>query len=95
MKSEVMDKGALEWTMRVLDLSVGGEHSVPIYEYICQNCGARFEKLVRGMSSTASVECPECQSKEVEKAFSVFGMGRSSSGASLGASVASCTTGST
>ncbi len=62
---------------------------MPIYEYICQSCGVKFEKFVRSMSSANTVKCPTCQSQEVNRAFSVFGL---SSAASSGAS---CATGST
>lgn len=69
---------------------------MPIYEYVCQHCGVRFEKFVRAMSSTQPVECPECQSEEVEKAFSVFGVGSSSRGlGSTAASAAACAPGGT
>jgi putative FmdB family regulatory protein len=44
---------------------------MPIYEYTCTECGKEFEKLVFG---NASVKCPECESEEVKKKFSVFGM---------------------
>ncbi len=44
---------------------------MPIYEYRCDKCGEEFEKLVFG---TTEVECPKCNSKEITKKFSVFGM---------------------
>ncbi|MBI5197666.1 MAG: zinc ribbon domain-containing protein [Nitrospirae bacterium] len=43
---------------------------MPLYEYLCEECGARFEKLVS--SVTAPVVCAHCQSKRVKKQFSVF-----------------------
>jgi putative FmdB family regulatory protein len=64
---------------------------MPIYEYICQHCGTRFEKLVQSTSSTATIECPECASREVEKAFSTFGLGRPNGSAKT---ASSCATGS-
>ena len=35
---------------------------MPIYEYVCPNCGHIFEKLMRGGSRArqAAVECPNC-----------------------------------
>ena len=41
---------------------------MPIYEYECQQCQHTFEKLV--MTEDA-VECPECQSRKLEKLLSV------------------------
>ena len=44
---------------------------MPIYEYECRDCGEEFEKLVFG---TQKVTCPKCDSKDIKKKFSVFGM---------------------
>jgi putative FmdB family regulatory protein len=46
---------------------------VPIYEFECSKCGARFAELVRA-GSTAP--CPECRSREVNRLFSPIGEGR-------------------
>lgn len=42
---------------------------MPIYEYDCEKCGHRFEQLVR---ADEEVACPECESEQVAKRFSVF-----------------------
>jgi putative FmdB family regulatory protein len=42
---------------------------VPIYEYVCMECEAHFEELVRGEQR---VSCPDCESARVERQFSVF-----------------------
>jgi putative FmdB family regulatory protein len=44
---------------------------MPIFEYKCSSCGEDFEKLVFG---SAEVRCPKCDSGEVKKKFSTFGM---------------------
>jgi putative FmdB family regulatory protein len=41
---------------------------MPIYEYICQGCGHQFEKIVK---LDESPNCPECDSGELEKQFTV------------------------
>jgi putative FmdB family regulatory protein len=46
---------------------------MPMFEYVCRACGERFEKLV--FSSQIPVGCPVCESSDLEKQFSVFGMG--------------------
>ena len=46
---------------------------MPIYEYRCQDCGEKFEKLVRINSEQIELVCPNCGSKEAEKLLSVFG----------------------
>ena len=47
---------------------------MPIYEYTCKSCDARFEKLVRSMSDdeAAKVTCPECKSTKTARSMSVF-----------------------
>ncbi len=43
---------------------------MPIYEYACEGCGNRFEKLVR--RSNEQVECPSCQSQKLAQQYSTF-----------------------
>lgn len=46
---------------------------MPIYEYQCKACDAKFEKLVRSMSDAdKGVPCPTCKSKDTARALSVF-----------------------
>ncbi|MBI4825333.1 MAG: zinc ribbon domain-containing protein [Nitrospirae bacterium] len=45
---------------------------MPIYEYRCNECGEEFEKLVMGKD--AAISCPKCDSKDVTKKLSVFGL---------------------
>jgi putative FmdB family regulatory protein len=49
---------------------------MPIYEYLCQDCGAKFEKLVRRAgpeSAPASeMECPSCGQKHLKQEYSTF-----------------------
>jgi putative FmdB family regulatory protein len=46
---------------------------VPIYEFECSKCGARFEELVR---AGETAPCPQCKSSEVERRFSPISEGR-------------------
>ncbi len=50
---------------------------MPIYEYACRQCGARFEVLVRGQEAP---QCPGCKSADLEKALSTFAVGGSGGG---------------
>lgn len=43
---------------------------MPIYEYECKPCGARFSKLVMTISNPPQVDCPKCGEGEVEKLIS-------------------------
>jgi putative FmdB family regulatory protein len=44
---------------------------MPVYEYRCESCGERFEKLVRSISQEPpEVGCPACQGAEVRRLIS-------------------------
>ena len=60
---------------------------MPLYEYRCQCCGERFERLVRASATAAGnggdggdggdhggqeIACPRCQASQVERLFSAF-----------------------
>ncbi len=45
---------------------------MPIYEYQCQDCGTKFEKLVRRTTQAAEVDCPSCGQKHLRQEFSTF-----------------------
>ena len=45
---------------------------MPIYEYKCQDCGNRFEKLVRRSSDVDTLECPSCGQKHLSQELSTF-----------------------
>lgn len=49
---------------------------MPIFEYQCRDCGARFEKIVATASTAAT--CNACESGNVEKLLSVFAVAGSS-----------------
>lgn len=42
---------------------------MPIFEFVCRDCGREFETLVR---SDSQPECPRCRSLQLEKRLSVF-----------------------
>ena len=43
---------------------------MPIYEYRCPDCQARFQKLVSGFRDPEGLVCPRCNSTAVERAVS-------------------------
>jgi putative FmdB family regulatory protein len=66
---------------------------MPLYEYRCAKCGEGFELFVRSLAERTAPICPKCGSTEVQKAPSLFGVGRV--GGSNKANVASCSSGPT
>jgi putative FmdB family regulatory protein len=63
-----------------------GNTRMPIYEYICDECSQRYERIVKNES--AAVRCPKCASAKHTIQLSVFarpsGGGKSSGGTSSG-----------
>jgi putative FmdB family regulatory protein len=45
---------------------------MPIYEYSCRDCGARFEKLLRRAEDAAELACPTCGQRDLAQELSVF-----------------------
>ena len=61
---------------------------MPIFEYICQDCGRDFERIVPRYDSPA--DCPHCNSEKVEKQLSVFAVSGGSSSSEGDFSDAGC-----
>jgi len=45
---------------------------MPIFEYICEECGEIFEELVMSASAAKDIHCPHCTSDLVRKLISAF-----------------------
>jgi len=60
---------------------------MPIYEYICNQCGNEFEKMVPFSQANTPPSCPKCQAKETQKKLSMFAT--SAGAASTGSASAS------
>jgi putative FmdB family regulatory protein len=45
---------------------------MPIYEYKCDDCGTKFEKLVRRSTEVEDLVCPSCGEKHLKQEFSTF-----------------------
>jgi len=54
---------------------------MPLYEYVCRDCDAAFEKLVRRFDE--DVACPGCAGGSVEKQLSTFAVQSAGSGSAL------------
>ncbi|MGD8305750.1 MAG: zinc ribbon domain-containing protein [Ignavibacteria bacterium] len=51
---------------------------MPIFEYHCNECNAKFE-LLTSDKNNQQVNCPECNSTQTKKLFSAFSTSTSSS----------------
>ena len=45
---------------------------MPIYEFLCEKCLNRFDKLAAGMNDTSPTACPKCNSTSTKKQISRF-----------------------
>jgi putative FmdB family regulatory protein len=64
---------------------------MPIYEYVCDDCGERYERIV--MSQRQKITCPKCESAKHTIQLSVFAApanGSKSATSSSASSVGSC-----
>ena len=57
---------------------------MPIYEYECSACRAKFDQLQRSMSRESAVKCPKCGSPKTARTLSVFAVGAESAPKSSG-----------
>ena len=70
---------------------------MPIFEFMCAECGKPFEQLVFGNNRVGEVTCPDCHSQNVTKKISTFAShlsGGSSTSFGSSFSSSSCSTGS-
>ena len=68
---------------------------MPIFEFVCQDCGNPFEELLRSAAMIDEVQCPSCGSTQVAKQISIFASQQVGSGGGFsGSAGASCNTGS-
>src|SRR5277367_2338182 len=45
---------------------------MPIFEYKCESCGTKFEKLLRRSEERDSLACPACSATSLKQEFSTF-----------------------
>jgi putative FmdB family regulatory protein len=65
---------------------------MPIYTYVCNDCGEKFDLLIIGRTAEKTkLECEKCHSKNIKKVFSTFSIGSSKGKSS--SSESSCPTG--
>jgi putative FmdB family regulatory protein len=45
---------------------------MPIFEYSCDDCGSKFEKLVRRSADPGEIACPSCGEHHLTQEYSTF-----------------------
>lgn len=51
---------------------------MPLYEYECNECNERFDRLVSASNRNEGGECPRCWSESTERVPSTFAVGKPS-----------------
>lgn len=64
---------------------------MPIYEYVCRECGEEFSRIQKMGSDSAGVTCERCGSPDVRRKISSCAVGVGGSGGA--GSAPSCSTG--
>ncbi len=52
---------------------------MPIYEYRCKNCRRRVSLFFQSLRESSTPVCPHCGSKELDRLFSSFAIGKGES----------------
>ena len=64
---------------------------MPVYTYVCEKCGEKFDLLVGITSEKEELKCKKCGSKNIRKILSAFSVGNLNG--KSGSSGSSCPTG--
>lgn len=66
--------------------------AMPLYEYLCSNCQARFEVLRTLGQADDPASCPHCHSSETRRLISIFALGKGEGGVTqfIGGRACSC-----
>lgn len=65
---------------------------MPIYEYKCDSCETKFEKLIRRAADERDLACPSCGERHLSQQYSTFAP-HAGSGASGAAEAPRCGSG--
>lgn len=66
---------------------------MPIYSYVCKDCGEKFDLLVGVTAEKEELKCKKCGSKKIIRQMSGFSVGQSSGSSSDSSSGPSCSPG--
>jgi putative FmdB family regulatory protein len=67
---------------------------MPIFEYKCDACGTKFEKLLRRSDDLNALSCPDCGERHLSQQYSTFAArANGSASSSAAAEMPSCPSG--
>ncbi len=68
---------------------------MPIFEYKCDGCGTKFEKLLRRADERDGLSCPDCGAKHLSQQYSTFAARANGGGSAnaMGSEAPSCPSG--
>jgi putative FmdB family regulatory protein len=55
--------------------NLSGGRKMPIYEYVCEKCGNKFDEFFWADEDTSKLKCPKCGDKKLTKTVSAFSTG--------------------
>ncbi|MBU0694722.1 MAG: zinc ribbon domain-containing protein [Candidatus Omnitrophica bacterium] len=67
---------------------------MPIYTYLCKQCGQKNDFLVRGLTAREEFKCSRCISSQLEKIPALFGIASSASSSKGSSKCGTCPGGS-
>jgi putative FmdB family regulatory protein len=66
---------------------------MPIYEYKCDACEKKFEKLIRREADETELACPSCGQRHLSQQYSTFAARAGGSSTASAAAAPSCPSG--
>ncbi len=64
---------------------------MPIYSYVCKDCGNKFDLLVGVTAEREELKCKKCGSEKIDREISGFSVGKpSSSGSDSSCPIGTC-----
>jgi len=65
---------------------------MPLHSYVCKECAEKFDLLIGMTQKKPELKCQKCGSKNIEKIFGTFSMGKLDSGNGSSCSTGTCPT---
>jgi len=70
-RAENSQGSALQFPKQLVAIRAGGP-SMPVYDYVCNDCQKTFELVLSLKEHDTEIKCPKCGSKNVEQEVTAF-----------------------